>query len=141
MELFRNSRPISVLPSVGADSIKFYVSLLIAWQVEFRVLWDNDEEGRSRHAQALDLFGAEIAARTFRLLPTVPGRQRRIMQDLFDGTDIVMVRTELDLPHDSSFEQMLHALFYSPRRGELVQAMGQYTKRNFEHLFDALSLG
>ena len=141
MELFRNSRPISVLPSVGADSIKFYVSLLIAWQVEFRVLWDNDEEGRSRHAQALDLFGAEIAARTFRLLSTVPGRQRRIMQDLFDGTDIVMVRTELDLPHDSSFEQMLHALFYSPRRGELVQAMGQYTKRNFEQLFDALSLG
>jgi hypothetical protein len=63
------------------------------------------------------------------------------MQDLFDGTDIVMVRAELDLPPGSDFKRMLHALFYSPRRGDLVQAMGRFTRRNFEQLFDALSLG
>ena len=52
-----------------------------------------------------------------------------------------MVRAELDLPPGSDFKRMLHALFYSPRRGDLVQAMGRFTRRNFEQLFDALSLG
>ena len=35
MEIFRQNRPVGILPSVGADSIKYYVSLMIAWQIVF----------------------------------------------------------------------------------------------------------
>jgi len=138
MELFRDQRSVSILPSVGADSIKHYVSLLIAWQVDFRALWDNDVEGRAKYEQAGVLFGTEITARYFRLLPSKGAK--RIMQDLFDGSDLVNVRTELELPRDSSFQQTLHSLFYSPRRTEIVQAMSPVTKQNFEDLFTSLSL-
>src|SRR5207253_2026315 len=62
IELFRYNRSVSILPSVGADSIKYYVSLLIAWQVDFRALWDGDDEGRAKYEQAGELFGPEIAA-------------------------------------------------------------------------------
>jgi len=141
IELFRNNRSISVLPSVGADSIKFYISLLIAWQVEFRALWDNDGEGREKYAQACDLFGSGIAGRGLRLLPMAAGQPRRIMQDLFHGNDLVHVRTELGLTRDCSFKRTLHSLFYSPRRAELVQTMSQTTKQNFEQLFESLNLG
>ncbi|MGO9618366.1 MAG: ATP-dependent nuclease, partial [Bryobacteraceae bacterium] len=140
IELFRNDRSISVLPSVGAESIKFYVSYLIAWQVEFRALWDNDDEGRKQHARAVELFGPEVATRNLRLLPAPPGAKKWIMQNLFDGADLVKIRTELELSPDCSFERAIHALSYSPRRTELVQAMSQTTKQNFEQLFGSLSL-
>jgi hypothetical protein len=140
IELFRNNRSISTLPSVGADSIKYYMSLLVAWQVDFRALWDNDEEGRRKHDEASRLFGSEIAERNMRLLPAPHGK-RRIMQDLFEGSDLAKLRPELGLARDCSFERTLQTLFYSPRRGELVQEMSQTTKHNFEELFEALSLG
>jgi len=140
LELFRNNRSISILPSVGADSIKYHVSLLIAWQVDFRALWDNDDEGRAKYERAGELFGPTIAEQNFRLLPAGSRGHRRIMQDLFDGADLVSVRNKLELAQDCSFERTIHALFYSPRRAELVQAMCQTTKQNFEELFQSLSL-
>jgi predicted ATPase len=140
IELFRNDRSISVLPSVGADSIKYYVSLLIAWQVDFRALWDNDDEGRAKYEQAVQLFGSKTAEHSLRLLPAGSQGKRRIMQDLFDGSDLVKIRRELALSPDCSFDRTLHAVFYSPRRAELVQAMSQKTKANFEELFQSLSL-
>ena len=140
LELFRNNRSISVLPSVGADSIKFYISLMVAWQIDFRALWDNDDEGKKRYAQAGQLFGVRVAERNLRLLPIATGGTKRIMQDLFEGTDLVTIRAELGLQNDCSFERTLHALFYSPRRAELTQMVCQRTKQNFEQLFDSLSL-
>ena len=62
-------------------------------------------------------------------------------QNLFDGSDLVRVRNELELSADCSFERTLQTLFYSPRRGELVQGMCHVTKQNFEELFESLSLG
>ena len=140
MEMFRNNRPISILPSVNADSIKFYISLLIAWQIDFRALWDNDGEGNRRYAEANTIFGGEIARRHLRLLPNDSGARKWIMQDLFDGEDFVRIRTALDLPADCSFERTIHALFYSSRRTELVQAFSARTKRNFEALYAHMTL-
>lgn len=139
LELFRATRPVSILPSVGADSIKFYISLLIAWQIEYRALWDRDSEGKKRHAEATTIFGPDIAAKHFVLLPS-PSGQKRILQDLFAGTDLVMVRSELELPSDCSFEKTILALFHSSRRAELVNKFGPETRRNFEELFDTLAL-
>lgn len=140
LELFRGNRPVSILPSVGADSIKFYVSLLLAWQVDFRALWDNDPEGRRKYNEASELFGEEIARRFFRLLPTEQVGTKRIMQDLYDGQDIVSIRSALGLSDSCSFERTIHSLFYSSRRSELVQGVSPKTKQQFECLYDSLSL-
>jgi hypothetical protein len=140
LELFRATRPVSILPSVGAESIKFYVSLLIAWQVQYRALWDNDAEGKKRHAEATSIFGPEIAAKNFVLLPSSTG-QKRIIQDLFSGSDMIMIRRELGLPADCSFEKTVLSLFHSTRRSEVFNMIGVETRRNFEQVYETLALG
>ena len=84
---------------------------MIAWQVDFRALWDNDEEGRKFYAQAQDLFGESIAARSLRLLPCGKPNCRWIMQNMFDGSDFVLVRQCLGLAEDAKFERTVVALF------------------------------
>ena len=108
---------------------------MIAWQVDFRALWDNDTEGRKRFDQAQELFGQEIADRAFRLLPS-----RRLMQDLFEGKDLVFLRRELGLAEGSSFEKTIMTFFYSNQRQPLLDALSDVTKDNFGELFDSLSL-
>jgi energy-coupling factor transporter ATP-binding protein EcfA2 len=140
LELFRGSRAVSVLPSVGAESIKYYVSLFIAWKIDFRALWDNDPEGRDQFAKASKRFGPTIASRHFRLLPEGSSKGKRIIQNLFDGNDLRKTRQELQLPDNCSFEHTIHALFYSSRRQELAEGMTQTTKGNFEQLYESLHL-
>lgn len=140
LELFRGERAVAILPSVGAASIKFYISLMIAWQVKFRALWDNDGEGRSKLSDARELFGEEIASRYFRLLPSPASDSTRIIQNLFEGSDLTHVRKRLGLATHCSFERTIQALFYSQLRNELVSEMSTATKENFEELFQSLSL-
>ena len=138
LELFRGERPVSVLPSVGAESIKFYVSLMIAWQVRFKAVWDNDKAGRAAMADARRHFGDEVARRSFHLLPVDHEGQTRILQDLFDGEDLLMLRRELGIESDTSFEKTLASVFYSPRKGELAGKIGKATSQRFVRLWDTL---
>jgi hypothetical protein len=140
LELFRAARDIRIIPSVGADSIKFYISLMIAWQIDFRALWDNDTTGRENREKAEVYFGKEIAKKHLKLLPDTKTGGRRIMQDLFDGQDLLLVRTQLHLPPNSSYERTLHALFYSPDRVQLLTSVGSRTRENFDQLFAHLEL-
>lgn len=141
LEMFRGKRRINVLPSVGADSIKFYISLMVAWQIDFRALWDNDPEGRRRQSQATEYFGPQIAERSLKLLPHDTPNGHWIMQNLFDGADLSRFRTELGLAADCSFERTILVLFYSPRREALLAATTETTKENFDRLFEVLSIG
>jgi hypothetical protein len=140
LELFRKQRPVSVLPSAGADSVKFFVSLLIAWQIRFRALWDDDKAGRDALSRAEKLFGKEVAEQSFMLLPT-HGGPTTILQNLFDGGDLSMIRKELTLSSDASFERTLAALFFSGRRAELLNKMSGKTQQNLATLWDAISDG
>jgi len=115
------------------------VSLCIAWQVDFRALWDNDDHGRRCFQDASTLFGDSITARNLRLLP---GQSRkRILQDLFSGTDLVMVRKALELEPDCSFERTMHALFYSDQKTEIVSRISASTRSHFVEVFNCLGLG
>jgi hypothetical protein len=134
LKLFYTNSKISILPSVGADSIKYFISLLIAWGIDFRALWDNDPEGRRKFKEAAGYFGPEIERLNLRLLPGGSRGGRRIMQSLFDGQDLARLREELGLANNCSFERTLHALFYSARKNELVACMSQATARNFDEL-------
>src|SRR5665213_499315 len=138
LELFRAKRTISVLPSVGAESIRINISLMIAWQIKFSALWDHDTEGKKKLAQAEGLFGSELAARHFRLLPAPSSDSKVIMQNLFGGQDLVDVRSKLGLANNCSFEHTIQALFYSQSRDQIVSEMSQTTKDNFERLFGFL---
>jgi energy-coupling factor transporter ATP-binding protein EcfA2 len=92
LEIFRGTLELTVLPSVGADSMKFYISVMIAWRLKYCALWDNDTEGRRAHNQAIAHFGESEARSRFRLLPTAAPRRNRIIQDLVDGRDLVTIR-------------------------------------------------
>lgn len=140
LELFRGERPISVLPCLGAPSVKSYIPLMIAWQVEFRALWDNDAEGRKQYGHAQALFGEVIAERSLRLLPCDTPNCSWIIQNMFDGGDLVLVRQELGLAQDTSFERTMLALFYSSAKQSIVERMSQVTHTRFNELFDHLGL-
>lgn len=45
-DLMKGIRSINILPSKGANSIKTNISLMIAWCINYKVVWDNDTEGR-----------------------------------------------------------------------------------------------
>jgi hypothetical protein len=139
LEMFKGTRAISVLPSVGAESIRYFVSLMIAWHIAFRALWDNDTEGKEQFSRAAKLFGEEITGRCLRLLPS-KDEKKKILQDLFHGQDLVNVRKELGLPENCSFEHTVHSLYYSSKRPELLSNFSHTTLQNFNELFVALSV-
>ena len=139
MEMFRQDQPLLILPSVGADSIKYFASIMVAWQVKFRALWDADKDGRKAWASAKELFDSEHAATVFHLLPAPEG-SKRIMQDLFDGGDLKLLREELGISQGSSFEKTIAAVFFSAQRGELLAKVSSATRANFEQLYASLNL-
>lgn len=141
LEMFRRDPTIGVLPCTGADSLKFYVGLLLAWQRPFRVLWDNDAGGRDAFAKATKTFGDDLAKRAFRLLPIHGRSRKRIMQDLIEGIDVAHWRNEMALSSNASFQKTVASVFYSPRRNELVAASGPRTQANMDALWRFLSDG
>jgi hypothetical protein len=139
LEMFKLGRNVGVLPSVGANSIPHYVSLMIAWRVAFKALWDNDEEGRAEKTAAEEIFGVEIAQDRFFLLPPGKGK-KRIMQDLLAGEDLRMIRMRLGIPSNSSFQKTITSLYYDSTRTEILNDVSQKTKENFEELYQSLQI-
>jgi len=131
-EMFKTDQQMGVLPSVGADSIKFYVSLMIAWRRRYCALWDNDPEGRGAKLKTEKHFGAH-ESRRFYLLPRARGsRSDRKAQNLFDGRDLSMIRDRLGIPMNSSFEKTVTALFYSTIRSSVLENVSSRTRANFD---------
>lgn len=141
LEMFKGNRTINILPSVGADSILYYISLMIAWRIEYRALWDSDAAGLKSMARAEEKFGEIEAAGRFFALPLPSGTKSRILQNLFDGSDLVMIRTRLEIPPTTSFDKTVATLFYSSKRSEILNEIGSQTRAEFEKLFDWLRLG
>jgi len=141
LEMFRQGRDVGFLPATGAADIHHRVSLLIAWRVDFRALWDNDEEGRRAKGRAAKVFGEEIDRRHFLLLPLKgPRARKRILQDLFAGDDLPMARRELGLPKNASFEKTIMLLYYDARREDILAKISLQTRQNFDEVFDHLRL-
>lgn len=141
LEMFKQSRDINILPSVGADSIPFYISLMIAWRVNYHALWDNDEAGRKAYEKAKAYFGDEIADTHFHLLPLPSAKTKNtILQDLFIGSDIHKIKGELGIPVNSSFQKMITALFYSPNKATVLGEVSKETYQNFGRLFEHIGI-
>lgn len=137
-KLFNNDGDIDFLPSVGADSIKFYISLMIAWGVDYRVLWDNDGEGRDSKRKAEEHFG-EKESENFILLPVKSVRAKKtILQDLFEGKDLLLIKDELQIPKQTSFEKMIVGLFFSKDKERIIDKISLTTKNRFEEVLSLL---
>lgn len=141
LEMFKQAREINVLPSVGANSVKYYVSLMIAWRVEYCAVWDNDPEGRKELKKAAEIFGTEIATRYFFSLP-LKGKsaKNRKLQDLFDGSDLSMIRSELGMAANAGFDATIATLYYHGEKASILAKISQKTRRNFEEVFELLPL-
>lgn len=130
---------MNILPSVGADSIAYYISLMIAWRIEYRALWDNDPAGNKARAKAAEKFGEAEASRRFFNLSQASRTHAKILQELFAASDIVRIKKGLALPSDTGFDKTLAALFYSLNRQDIVNQISSATKSAFEVVFATLT--
>ncbi len=138
-EMFKEKREINILPSTNAESVKYFISLMISWKRNYKALWDNDDEGRKEKQEAEKFFGEIEAKNNFYLLPHKTSRTRKtILQNLFAGTDLLMIKTELGLNRNSSFEKTILSLFYSKNKNKILKNISKETKDNFDRVFDLL---
>jgi energy-coupling factor transporter ATP-binding protein EcfA2 len=137
--LFKGDYDFGILPGKGADSLISFISLMIAYEVDFRVLWDYDPEGIQGYEKATHYFGDEIASRNFFLLPSKNG-SKRILQNLFEGADLELIINELNLDGSISFEKKISSLYYSNRKEEILNQFKQKTVNNFREVFEKLQL-
>jgi len=141
LELFKRDSKFRVLPSVGADSMKFYISVMIAWRVPYRALWDNDDRGRAALEDAIGDFGTEVSAGRFFLIPLPGNRSRkRVIQDLIDGNDVKSIRSQLELPANTGIHKTIASLFYSPDRLNILSSLSDKTRQNFDLLIKKLGV-
>lgn len=135
LEMFKGGANFSVLPGTGADSIQYHIARYISWQVPFTALWDNDEEGRKAERKAFRNFGEVIAERHFRKLPIKGSRAKnRILQNCFSGDDLKMIKEQLGIPRNATFEKTIMLLFHSPNREQIIARISDETLRNFREV-------
>lgn len=135
LSIFKGDKEINILPCTGADSIKFYISMMIAWQKKYYALWDNDNKGRNAYSDAKKYFGEVEAEKSFRLLTKREKSDKIILQDLIDGDDYLLIREKLEIIGKSSFEKTMLTLYYSENRSQIVNDISEITKSNFASLF------
>jgi hypothetical protein len=138
IDMLKGNCDVKILPAVNADSAIYLISLMIAWQVNYRVLWDNDREGRKSKKKAEDYFGTNESNEKFMLLATHGIGNKTILQDLFFGEDMVMIKEVLNIPRNTSFEKTLTTLYYSSERNTLIEKISPNTKKNFNELLTSL---
>lgn len=135
LDMFRSNDHLNVFPSVGAPAMKFAISLMIAWKLQYLALWDNDDAGRYEYKKATDFFGQFEADAHFRLLPfPSPRYKNRIIQDLVDGSDVRIMKEALQIPSNSSFDKTITTLYYSAERATILESLTGKTKQNFSEL-------
>lgn len=126
---------IKYLPSQNADSIKYYISLMIGWSVSFNALWDNDSEGRSCRKEAIKVFGNELENKMI-LLPLNNRQKKSILQNFVNSEDIKLIKETLNIPRNSNFEKVIVSLFYSDsnKKQEILGKISKKTKNDFSRI-------
>ena len=120
------------IPCRNASSVVYYIALMIGWGISFNVIWDNDEEGIDCKNRALHDFG-DVFCDRFHLLPG-KGNQKAILQDMFAGNDLVMIREELQLPSNTSFDRTIYSLYYDSRKDGILSKISSETKNAFSNI-------
>ncbi len=139
-EMFQGeSHNLKFLPAVNADSVKYFISIAIGWRVQYVAMWDNDVEGKKEFAKAQGFFGEQESKR-FLLLPSEnPRKKSFILQDLFAGGDLKMIKQELELPSNAAFEKTILMLYFSPKRKEIMNKISDDTKKTVKYVYTKIN--
>lgn len=122
------------VPGQNADSVIYYIALMIGWAVNFNALWDNDPEGQKAKEKSDEKFGSIIAGKTH-VLPLFGKKRKVILQDLFDGSDLKTIKSELGIPQNSGFTKTISTLYYSNDRDQIIQSkISKNTKQRFKEV-------
>lgn len=128
-----------IVPGQNADSINYYIALMIGWGVDFNAIWDNDDEGRSAKEKSDGRFGDIIAQKTH-LLPLNGNAKSVILQNLFKNNDLSRIRSELEIPANSSFTKTISTLYYSSNRTAIIsKCISDNTREAFRLVESTLS--
>jgi predicted ATP-binding protein involved in virulence len=139
-EMFQGeNHNLKFLPAVNADSVKYFISIAIGWRVKYVAMWDNDVEGKKEFGKAQEFFG-EHEAKKFLLLPSEnPRKKSFILQDLFAGGDLKMIRQELGIPTNTAFEKTVLMLYFSDKRKEIVDKISDDTKKAAKYVYTKIN--
>lgn len=138
-DMFKGKHDLTIFPSVGASGMKFAISLMIAWKLNYVALWDNDAAGQKALDDATTYFGVDEANIRFNLLPlSSPRKKKQIIQDFVVGNDLKVIRTELDIPSNSSFDKTITTLYYSSKRDKILKGLQGETASKFSNLLDSM---
>lgn len=133
-EMFKPaSYEVKFLPAVSAQSVPFLISIAIGWGLQYVALWDFDDDGVEQRNKAKKFFGEDEAKR-FMLLPSEKRKRKYILQNLFAGKDMTMIRTELGLPKNVSFEKMTATLFFAQNRVSILRRVSKDTTDPIAHV-------
>ncbi|MDO8620818.1 MAG: AAA family ATPase [Candidatus Levybacteria bacterium] len=138
-ELFKpKTLNLGFLPSVNAESISYFISISIGWRLKYLAMWDNDVEGQREFENSMKFFGDE-EGKKFLLLPlNSKSRKKTILQDLFEGQDIRLIRSELAIPNNTSFEKTIATLYFSKKVKAILKKLSKKTHANFEYVYDTI---
>ena len=139
-EMLKGKKKINVLPSTGADSIRYLISLMLSLGCNFYALWDNDKAGITARNVAEKHFGKEVSDKRFFLLPLRNNAKKQILQDLYTGDDLKMIREELNITKSASFDKTIACLFYSPKKQSIINNLSNRTRDNFRDVLESLGL-
>jgi hypothetical protein len=102
-------------------------------------MWDNDAEGKKEFAKAQEFFG-EHEATKFLLLPSENSRKKSfILQNLFAGGDLKMIKQELGISTNTAFEKIILMMYFSDKRKEIVGKISDDTKKAVKHVYTKIN--
>uniref|UniRef100_UPI003AF8BEC0 AAA family ATPase n=1 Tax=Akkermansia sp. TaxID=1872421 RepID=UPI003AF8BEC0 len=128
---------VRILPGRNANSILNNIQYLIAYQIPYVAIWDNDKEGRKWYKEALNVFGP-IESRNFLLLPEADNKNdKRRMEEMISTEDYIYLKKYLDLEETINYSGILFALkqLSQKERKKILAGISQTTKLTFEHFF------
>ncbi|MFZ1809218.1 MAG: AAA family ATPase [Cyclobacteriaceae bacterium] len=135
-KLFLDVKNYNFLPGKGAGTLSSFVSLMIGFDISYKVLWDNDVEGKSKYSETIAFFGDMESIGKFYTLPN----PFRILQDIFAGEDIKLIKKELGLSDNVSFERVIASLYFSEKKEYIKSIVSDKTRDNFEKVREHLDI-
>ncbi|TGK38472.1 hypothetical protein EHQ13_16330 [Leptospira gomenensis] len=138
-EMFNKNKKRAFMPCVGANSIKHFISILLAWKKKFYVFWDNDEEGRRVFQECEEFFGNEFSKRYFFLYSLPLKNSNKVeLEQLFYGTDIKMLKERLNLDPNTALKKVIAQLYYSREKNKIIAELSDITIGNIQHNLNKL---
>lgn len=134
-DMFKGQEELNFFPCVNAESIIHHISYMLFMKKKFVAIWDNDVEGRSQYQKAQVHFDM-LGQKHLMLLPNLDNRKKIIIQDLFDGNEVMEYKKKNDLNKSISFEKFVMHLYYNEKKTVMLPEIFVNTKEHFRGIIN-----